>query len=128
MDRDALRAWLAAYERIWRADAADELDTLFADDATYRTEPFAEPYRGRGAIAAMWPDEAGAAFTVDFDVVAVDGAVGVVRADVRYTAPRPQRFLDRWIVRLGADGRCVAFEEWPFWPPGTPGGYDAGTT
>jgi hypothetical protein len=76
----------------------------------------------------MWPDEAGAAFTVDFDVVAVDGDVGVVRADVRYTAPRPQRFLDLWIVRLGADGRCVAFEEWPFWPPGTPGGYDAGTT
>lgn len=23
--------------------------------------------------------------------------------------------------RLFSDHRCIAFEEWPFWPPGTPG-------
>jgi SnoaL-like domain len=126
MDRDDLRRWLAEYERIWRADAVGELDGLFAPGATYLNAPFEEPFRGLEAIAAMWPEEAGAAFTVGFELVAVEGDVGVVRADVRYEAPREQRFLDLWIVMLGADGRCSAFEEWPFWPPGTPGGFDAG--
>jgi len=27
-----------------------------------------------------------------------------------------QAYLDLWIVRLDADGRCRHFEEWPFWP------------
>ena len=44
----------------------------------------------------------------------------------RNTAPEDQVFWDLWIVRLAADGRCAAFEEWPFWPPGTRGGYDPG--
>jgi len=124
VDRDELARWLREYERVWRADAAPELATLFAPDATYRTAPFAEPYRGRDAIAAMWPEDDGAAFTVGFEIVAVEGDVGVVRADVRYTEPRPQRFLDLWIVTLGRDGRATAFEEWPFWPPGSDGGFD----
>ena len=25
------------------------------------------------------------------------------------------------VMRFGPDGRCAGFEEWPFWPPGTPG-------
>jgi SnoaL-like protein len=126
VNRDELRRWLSAYERVWRADAVLELEGLFAADATYLNAPFAEPYRGLDAIAAMWPEEDGAASTVDFEIVAVEGNVGVVRADVRYSRPRPQRFLDLWIVTLGRDGRAVAFEEWPFWPPGSEGGFDPG--
>ena len=70
--------------------------------------------------------EPGETFEMASEVVAVEGDVGVVRVRVRYTAPRDQVFLDLWIVELGPDGRCVRFEEWPFWPPGTPGGYDPG--
>jgi SnoaL-like domain len=88
MERDDLRRWVSEYERIWRADAVSELDRLFADDALYLTAPFAEPFHGLAAIAAMWPEEAGAAFTVGFELVAVEGDVGVVRADVHYEAPR----------------------------------------
>jgi hypothetical protein len=119
MDHDDLRRWVSEYERLWRADASSEIGALFAPDATYRTDPFAEPARGLEAIAAMWPEEDGAAFTVSSEVVAVEGDVGVVRLDVHYMAPREERYLDLWVVRLDADGRCVAFEEWPFSPPGT---------
>jgi hypothetical protein len=31
--------------------------------------------------------------------------------------------FDLWIVRLDERGRCTAFEEWAFWPPGTEGRY-----
>jgi hypothetical protein len=30
------------------------------------------------------------------------------------------------VVRLDDDGRCLEFEEWPFWPPGQEGGWVAG--
>jgi hypothetical protein len=28
-----------------------------------------------------------------------------------------ERWRDLWVIRFGDDGRCVAFEEWPFAPP-----------
>ena len=46
--------------------------------------------------------------------------------EVRYLAPRIQTFRDLWIVRLDDEGRCVEFEEWPFWPSGTRGGFHPG--
>ena len=58
-----------------------------------------------------------------FELVAVEGDVGVARVDVRYGPPREQRYLDLWVVRLEEDGRCREFEEWPFWPPGTSGSH-----
>ena len=128
MDRDALTRWVDAYERAWRAPGVDALDALFAEDATYSTAPFQNPFSGLPAIREMWeagraPDEVS---SMSSEVVAVEGDVGVVRLWVRYTAPEDQVFRDLWIVRLAGDGRCAGFEEWPFWPPGTRGGYDPG--
>jgi hypothetical protein len=63
VDRTGLRAWIERYERAWRTAGTDLLATLFALEATYRTAPFEEPFRGLPAIAAMWeadrdgPDE-----------------------------------------------------------------------
>ena len=76
------------------------------------------------AIREMWeeerdgPDEV---FTLAFEIVAAEGDTGVVRLEVRYGEPVVQEYRDLWVVRLDSDGRCVAFEEWPFWPPGTAG-------
>ncbi|MGI8306275.1 hypothetical protein [Saccharopolyspora hattusasensis] len=27
-----------------------------------------------------------------------------------------EEYRDLWIVRFAPDGKCLAFEEWPFWP------------
>ena len=35
--------------------------------------------------------------------------------------PCKQEYRDLWVVTLDEDGLCTAFEEWPFWPEGTPG-------
>lgn len=128
MDRDALSRWAGAYERAWRAPGVRALDGLFTEEATYRTSPFERPFRGITAIREMWEAgrSPGEAFTMTSEIVAVEGDVGVLRVGVRYERPRSQAYLDIWIVRLAPDGRCASFEEWPFWPPGSGGGYDPG--
>lgn len=102
----------------------DGLSELFADDATYFNNPYGDTHRGLAAIAALWereregPDEA---FEMTAELVAVEGDTGVARVAVRYGEPKPAEYRDLWIVRLDREGRCVAFEEWPFWPPGQGG-------
>ena len=120
VDRDGLDRWIEAYVRLWRTPGADGLSEIFTEDATYSPGPFSDPRRGLDAISELWeserlgPDE-------DFEMtsapVAVDGDTAVARVEVRYGPPRDQLYRDLWIVRFDSDGRCTAFEEWPFWPP-----------
>jgi ketosteroid isomerase-like protein len=118
VDRRALETWVELYERAWRSSGTALLAELFAPDATYSTAPFKEPHVGLAAIERLWdaeregPDEA---FTLATEIVAVEGDTGVVRAEVHYAQP-PRHYRDLWIVRFDDDGRCAAFEEWPFWP------------
>ncbi len=119
MDRDGLAAWVAAYEEAWRSPGTDRLTALFTPEATYQTEPYAEPVRGLEAIASFWEDEREGpleAFAVCGEVLAVDGDVGVDRVEVHYGEPVRQEYRDLWVLRTDETGRCSAFEEWPFWP------------
>ncbi len=77
------------------------------------------PLRGLETIASFWeaerqgPDEV---FTLAPEPVAVEGDVGVARIEVRYGDPVARTYRDLWVVTLDAEGRCTAFEEWPFFP------------
>ena len=110
--------WVEGYERAWRSPGTDALAALFTEDASYLVSPWAEPMNGLGAIAEFWeaerdgPDEP---FMMTAEVVAVDGDVAVVRAEVEYTATG-NVWRDLWVLRFSADGRCAEFEEWPFAP------------
>jgi uncharacterized protein (TIGR02246 family) len=119
MDRERVRAWVAAYERAWRSPGTEALTGIFTPDASYRQGPYVTPVVGQAAIARMWEetrDGPAEVFTLTSEIVAVDGDVAVVRAQVRYGDPVTQEYRDLWIMRFAADGRCLAFEEWPFWP------------
>jgi ketosteroid isomerase-like protein len=119
VDRAAFAAWIEAYERLWRAPGTAGLRELFTADATYLHSPYEDPIAGLAAIEHDWETErdgAGEAFTMAARVVAVDGDTGVAKVLVRYGDPVHQEYLDLWLVRFAADGRCSAFEEWPFWP------------
>lgn len=111
--------WVTAYERAWRTAGTEQLAELFTPGATYQMAPFEEAHRGLDAIAELWeaeragPDEE---FTLESEIVAVEGDTGVVRCEVAYAKPHPHVFRDLWIVRLDDSGRCSHFEEWPFWP------------
>lgn len=128
VDRDAVEAWVDEYERAWRSPGTELLDGLFAPDVGYLVSPWAEPIRGSTALAEFWdrgrdgPDEP---FTMDSEVVAIDGRTAVVRVDVEYLRDTPSRWRDLWVLRFDTVGRCTWFEEWPF-APGQPDGQ--GTT
>lgn len=119
MDRKQVTEWISAYERAWRTPGVESLDGVFTADATYLQNPYWEPVVGLPAIGEMWeaervgPDEV---FQLVSEVVAVDGDTAVVRAEVSYGEPVAQEYRDLWIIRLTDDGRCLSFEEWPFWP------------
>jgi hypothetical protein len=126
MDRAGVQSWIDGYERAWRTAGTALLGELFAPAATYRTAPYEPPFEGLPAIAELWesgrdgPDET---FTMSAEIVAVEGDHAVVRVEVHYGEPQRQSYRDLWVLRFGADGRCAAFEEWPFWPPGSGGGW-----
>lgn len=120
MQRHEVEGWLRGYEAAWRAGDVDApLRELFHEDATYRMGPYEPVHTGLPAIAELWvaerqgPDEA---FTMDSEILAVDGNVAVVRLEVAYGPPISQEYRDLWVLRFAGDGRCLAFEEWPYWP------------
>jgi uncharacterized protein (TIGR02246 family) len=119
MDANDVARWVASYERAWRAPGTEALTELFTPDAVYSPGPYEVPVVGRPAIGVMWerersgPDED---FSMTSEVVAVDGDTAVVRVEVQYGCPTKQEFRDLWIIGFASDGRCQAFEEWPFAP------------
>jgi ketosteroid isomerase-like protein len=118
-DRTTVSRWLAGYEAAWRSPGTDQLAGLFSADATYLHSPYEQPVIGLDAIRRMWdaerdgPDEV---FTLATEIIAVDGPMAVVRAEVRYGDPPRQEYRDLWIIRLADHGHCSWFEEWPYWP------------
>lgn len=117
--RSQVTKWIADYERAWRTPGTESLRDLFANDASYQQAPYDAPISGLIDIASMWDEEregSDEVFTMTSEVVAVEGDTAVVRVRVEYGDPAGQEYLDLWILRFDADGRCAAFEEWPFWP------------
>lgn len=119
MERDDFARWIDGYERAWRTPGTELLVELFASDATYVAAPFDPPLQGRAAIATFWDAERESAeevFALTCEQVAVEDNVGVARVEVRYGDPPTRVYRDLWIVTLNGAGRCIAFEEWPFFP------------
>ena len=114
MERAAVETWVAGYEDAWRRPGTDALAELFAPDVTYRASPWAAPIVGLEELGRFWeaerdgPDEV---FEMHHQIVAVDGDTAVVRLDVDYPAGEGGRWRDLWVIALGTDGRCIAFEE-----------------
>ena len=110
MDRSAVEHWVDRYERLWRSPGTDRLADLFLATATYLPSPWARPLEGLEEIAEFWeaeregPDEG---FSMASDVV---------RVSVDYADPAAGSWRDLWVLRFHPDGRCAAFEEWPFAP------------
>ena len=119
MNRDGVERWVAAYEQVWRAAGTDRLGEVFTAGVSYLPSPWARPLHGLDELAAFWESERDGPeeqFELTSEVVAVEGDTAVVRVAVEYAARESGRWRDLWVLRFDADGRCEAFEEWPFAP------------
>jgi ketosteroid isomerase-like protein len=126
MNHADVQAWVAGYERLWRRAGTERLGELFTPDAAYVPSPWSRVVEGVKQLADFWesersgPDEE---FTMSCEVVAVDGLTAVVRVYVEYGGEDPRSWRNLWILRFADDGRCSAFEEWPF-APNQPDGHE----
>jgi hypothetical protein len=116
-DRRRALEWVAAYEAAWRTESTAALAQVFTPDVAYRPSPWTPPRHGLDALAIFWESARTGAdepFDLVSEIVAVDDPVAVIRIEVEYGDG--ERWRDLWIVTFAADGRCRAFEEWPFAP------------
>lgn len=111
---EALSTWIDGYISAWNSNDPDDVAALFTADAEYRTEPYADPVRGRDAIVAFWlanSDEPGrTAFT--WAPVAVTADVAVIEGTTEYRDDPPKTYSNLWVIRLDERGRCTSFTEW----------------
>jgi ketosteroid isomerase-like protein len=105
--------WIAAYVRAWNSNDPDDIGALFTDDATYRTEPFSEPWRGRAEIVERWLERKDEPGNSEFawKPLVVAGDLAVVEGTTRYREPA-DTYSNLWVLQLDADGRCREFTEW----------------
>ena len=122
MTRDDVQRWLDAYVEAWRTYDPAAIGALFADDVTYRYQPYRDPVVGRAAVVASWlddPDEPGS-WAADYEPYAVDGLRAVAVGTSRYLEPDGQQrtiFYNVWLLQFDDEGRCADFIEYWREPP-----------
>lgn len=124
---EAVTLWVEAYRRAWESNEPDDIRALFADDAEYFTEPFAQPWHGHDRIVAGWleaKDEPGET-SFDWEPVAIENDVAVIRAITQYTGRAS--YYNVWVIRFAPDGRAASFTEWWMTQPAASSGGQAGT-
>lgn len=113
MKKSDFEKWLVNYVAAWKSNKADDIADLFTKDALYSTGPFDEPWIGQQAIIDGWigigdqPQD----WKFDYEVVAVDGDLGVMTGTTVYKG-NVGVFSNVWLIRLTADGKCKEFREW----------------
>ena len=89
MRREDVQVWLDRYIAAWSNYDETAIGDLFADEAEYRYQPWADPVVGRAAIVADWlsnKDEPGT-WAAHYDVWSFDGERADGIGESRYTNP-----------------------------------------
>ena len=117
MTHAEVQRWLDDYVAAWRSYDAEAIGDLFAPDAAYRYQPWAEPIVGSDAIVGDWladRDEPGT-YDAHYQPYAVDGDRAVAIGWSRYTHPDGSLrtlYHNAYIIRFDGEGRCTEFTEY----------------
>jgi limonene-1,2-epoxide hydrolase len=111
-----LADWIERYRRAWEEKDSDLVVTLFTEEASYRSSPFLEPYRGHEGIRAYWDRVTSSQSEVevrmgepvsDGNVVAVEWWTTMDVAD-EGAVTLPGCLL----LQFAPDGRCLDLREY----------------
>jgi uncharacterized protein (TIGR02246 family) len=115
MDRAGFEDWLRRYFEAWVSNDPRDVAGLFAEDALYWVGPFREPWVGREQIVARWTSARQEDVRTAFDVVAVEGDIGVAHWNVSARTEDGER-RQEWdgilTIAFNPDGRCREHREW----------------
>jgi len=117
MDSNTFAGWVAALGRAWEAKDAGAAAALFAEDATYQEDSFAEPMHGRDQIRAYWAEVPLTQENIvfNYEVIAVTGDLGVAHwwtSLERKPSGVPVKLDGVFAVTMDAHGRGKTFREW----------------
>jgi uncharacterized protein (TIGR02246 family) len=85
--------WAERYARAWEEADDEAAGALFTEDATYRSDPFHEPHRGREAIRRYWRE-----------VTATQSSVEVVMGQPTVAG---KRAVVEWWTQMDSEGTPV---------------------
>jgi uncharacterized protein (TIGR02246 family) len=112
----AADAWLRKLADAWQQRDPDAAAALFTEDATYSTDPYSPPSRGRSAIRDYWAGEVAGqqGVRVRFGTPLVSGHQAVAEwwATVAESAKGPITLAGIVVLRFAADGRCAELREY----------------
>jgi ketosteroid isomerase-like protein len=115
MDRSRFESWVQDYLAAWASDDREEVEGLFAADAVYRPSGMREAWVGRDEILRRWLATNDRLREKGYEVLAVDGNVGVarIRAVTRLPGDRVDVEHDGvLVITFDDDGRCLVHREW----------------
>jgi hypothetical protein len=112
MDKTNFDSWVQGYLKAWRTNARADIEALFTEDATYLTQAFRQPWRGRTAIVEGWLSRADFQGNWGFEYhwIAIEGDTGVLEGVTTYHDEN-EAYANIWMIKLAADGRCYEYRE-----------------
>jgi ketosteroid isomerase-like protein len=117
LTRDQVAAWLQGYEEAWETLDADKAAALFTEDATYRDNPYADPYRGREGIHEYWTAVTSDQQDVEFsyEILSVSGGIGIAHwhSELTQKSSGAGVVLDGiFVLEFTPEGLCKSLKEW----------------
>jgi ketosteroid isomerase-like protein len=112
MTPDDVQSWLDAYVAAWRSYDPQAIADLFAENAVYAYNPWAEPIAGREAIVAAWlrnPDDPDS-WDAEYRPVLVAGNQAIATGESRYKDHGT--YANLWQLTFDDDGRCIEYVDW----------------
>jgi uncharacterized protein (TIGR02246 family) len=108
---DAVTAWVANYRKAWESNDPHDIADLFAEDAAYFTEPFADPWLGRDKIVENWLKirDAPGSTTFEWHPLLITEDLAMIEATTTYP---DKTFSNLWVLRLDNLGQARQFTEW----------------
>lgn len=113
--------WAEQYRQCWETADADAVRELFTPDATYRSDIFAEPHRGRDGIEAYWRSVTEPQSNVSVRMgrpIVGDERVAVEWWTQMDIDGEPSTLPGCLLLRFDADGLCTELEEYFRYAPG----------
>jgi hypothetical protein len=117
MTHDDVQLWLDRYVAAWMSYDPEAIGELFAEDVSYRYQPWADPVVGREAVVADWlanKDEPGS-WAAHYDAWAVHDDLASAIGESRYTNPDGSLkalYYNHFALRFDGHGKCVEFVEY----------------
>jgi limonene-1,2-epoxide hydrolase len=110
-----LEEWARRYARAWETADDEAVGALFTEAATYRSNPFEEPYRGREEIRRYWREVTATQARVEVRIgrTIADGSRAVVEWWTEMdSGGTPVTLPGTLLLDLDENGLCTALREY----------------